>query len=239
MNKFYTDKIYVLYQNNNEKDRFKQYIERNKININYSMFKSIENTKNINKTNSKTNINDEKFNKYIKYYNNYKLNENQNSHILSFIKILEDAIKNNFKSITILEYDIYVNKNLINLLPKYKTLITNSDIIYLGSSQHYWYNPIFNTRITINNNYYNASHSLGTFGIILKKHIFTKFKNYLNTFTLPTDVILSIISYNFNSFVLYHNLIICDLSRSSILKNRDNITLFLKFKWNKLNYIIN
>ena len=168
MNTFYTNKVYILYQNDYEKDRIINYIKKFNIILDYKLFKSIDydNTINLKEEHISANL---YFNKYIKLYNNYKINKNQISHSSSIIKILKDAVNSNYSSITILEYDIYFNNNLNKLLPKYKSLIDNSDIIYLGTSQHRWYNPINNTKILYYNNYYEANHSLGTFAIILKK----------------------------------------------------------------------
>ena len=42
MNNIYTDKVYVLYQNEEEKFRFTKYIESTKIDINYQMVLSVE-----------------------------------------------------------------------------------------------------------------------------------------------------------------------------------------------------
>ena len=245
MDKFYTDNVYVLIQNNDEKQRFKNYIS--KININYNFFNSVKfnnndlkdlylltKSKNINDIND---INDINLQSYYDKYKNYKLNRNQISHIKSIIGIIKDAIKNDYKSITILEYDIFVSKDLNTLLSKYKNLINNCDIIYLGSSQHYWYNPIDYTKITYHQDYYDANHSLGTFAIILKKKVYQIYLEYLEKFLFSSDIILSIISKKFKSIVIYPNLIICDISKSSILKDRNEKETLLKFKWNKLNYI--
>ncbi len=242
MDKFYTDNIYVLIKDNDERNRFESYIS--KVNVNYDFFNSVKfNDTDLNdlfiltKSKNINNINDSYLKNYYNKYKNYKLNRNQISHIKSIIGIIKDAIKNNYKSITILEYDIFVNKDLNTLLPKYKNLIKNCDIIYLGSSQHYWYNPINYTKITYHQDYYDANHSLGTFAIILKKKVYQIYLEYLEKFLFSSDIILSIISKKFKSIVIYPNLIICDISKSSILKDRNEKETLLKFKWNKLNYI--
>lgn len=245
MNTLYTDKIFVLYQNDNEFNRFNNYVKNNKININYELIKSINFNSNddyIFLQKRKVNFKDYNFNKYLDFFKNYKLNENQISHSKSIINILKKSIENNYNSIVILEYDIILNKNIFNLLPNYKKIIHNSDIVYLGSSQHNWYNKIFNSKLEyyLNNKspHYKASHSLGTFGIILKKNVFEIYIKYLELFLFSSDIILAIISYNFKSIVIYPNLIICDLSSSTILEDRNMIRMSLKFKWNLNNYLL-
>uniref|UniRef100_A0A6C0J5R9 Glycosyl transferase family 25 domain-containing protein n=1 Tax=viral metagenome TaxID=1070528 RepID=A0A6C0J5R9_9ZZZZ len=239
MDKLYTNNVYVLIQDNNEKMRFENYIS--KININYTFFNSIKFNDNdlllLTKLRNIDNFTKHYFKSYLGKYKNYKLNRNQISHIKSIIGIIKDAFKNDYNSITILEYDIFVHKDINNLLPQYKNLINNCDIIYLGSSQHYWYNPINYTKINYHKNYYNANHSLGTFAIILKKKVYQIYLEYLEKFLFSSDIILSIISKNFKSIVIYPNLIICDISKSSILKDRNEKETLLKFKWNKYNYI--
>lgn len=241
--KFYTDKVYVLYNSDEEYNRFTSYVNSLPFKIKYIMFKSVRKDK---YDKSELNI----FNKDIKQYLNwYKsitkdelvLNKNMLSHIYSFIEILKDALICNYKSITILEYDILFHNSIENLLPNYYNLISKNDIIYLGSSQNYWINPINHSYIEIINNHYKANHSMGTFGIILKKNVFEIFIKLLEKYILPTDVCLSIISKHTNSIVLYPNLIICDISNSTIKSNnrKRNLELtFQRFRWNMNDYKI-
>jgi hypothetical protein len=227
------DNIYILYSNEDEKNRIILYL--NNYNIIFKLVKSDSTFIQYNKTYIN---NDYYFNTYNKYYNNYKLNKNQISHINSIKNILLDAKNNNYKNIMILEYDIYFHKNIKNLIIKYMNIIKNSDIIHLGSSQTFWFNPVDKTLIDFKSKYYINNHSLGTFAIILKNNIFNIYIKYLLTYTLPSDIILTIISKKFNSVVLYPNIIICDIAKSTILQNRDPIKTFIKFKWNINNYLV-
>ena len=239
-------KTFVLYQNDNELNRFNKYlpIGIKKLFEDIVYFKShiYENTKyNYNNINI-NNIN--YVDVYKKIYKN-KLNKNQLNHLLSIKKILENSLEKKYDSILILEYDVYFHKNFFEIFEKYKNLIKNNDIIHLGSSQHKWYDFITNEKINIkewkDNKYYNNSHSLGTFAIILKNNIFLDYLNLINYVLssyqyFPSDVILSILSRNYKSIVLYPNLIICDLDNSSILK-KDRTNDYIKFKWYKHKYI--
>jgi len=245
MNNIYTDNVYVLYHNEEEKTRFINYIKSSDIKLNYQLIESIkcnEEDDIISTFDRKINFSNVYFENCLNNYKDYKLNKNQISHIKSICNILLDAIKNNYDSITILEYDILINKNYNDILPKYKNLINNCDLIYLGSSQNFWYNPINYTVIDFRDNntspYYIANHSLGTFSIILKKDVIKLYLEYLNLFLFSSDIVLSIISQQFKSIVIYPNLIICDIETSNILKNRDVDKTFLKFKWEKKNYLM-
>jgi hypothetical protein len=242
--------IYILYQNNKELERIKSYMLKVNIfkdNIIYFKSKKFKSgdfkCKDIFKLNYKL---DEYQIEYLCLYNK-KLNKNQKNHLVSIKAILEDSIKNNYDQIMILEYDIYFHKNFKNLYEKYKKLIDNNDIIHLGSSQHRWYDRITIDKIKIKKYndlyYYNNTMSLGTFAIILKKNIYQTYLNFIDYFLYnkeyfyPSDVILSIISYNYKSIVLYPNLIICDISKSTILERNDYEKKIITFKWNMNNYI--
>jgi len=238
--KFYTDNVYILYSTKEEYIRFKNYIKLSNFKINYTMFKSLKLDQ---YKYFKNKLFERDINKYTEWYNTFSkellLNENQKSHIYSIIQIIEDAVLKNYNSITILEYDILFHKNLNNLITKYYNLIKKNDIIYLGSSQRYWINPIDNSYIDYkNNNYYKSNHSMGTFGIILKSNIFDIYINLLKKFILPSDVCLSILSKYSKSIVCFPNLVICDISKSTIKNDRNMNLTFQRFKWNIEDYKI-
>lgn len=232
--------IYLIYQNEIEVERFKK---NNFFNLNIIFFKSFI------FSNTKYNYNNIPiYNKFYDIYYKDDINSNQSNHQLTIKMILEDAIDNDYKEIMILEYDIYFHKNYNCLYNKYKKLIDCNDIIHLGSSQHYWYDLITKEPIKIKNynnlKFYTNNHSLGTFAIILKNKVYLEYLNFINynlstIKKFPSDVILSIISKNYKSIVLYPNLIICDITKSTIKpENRKNKNLHIKFKWNYNNYII-
>ena len=227
---------YILYQNSKEYDRIKEYLQKTVNNL----FEDIIYFKSHIYENTKYNYNDINTKYYDIYKNIYKnkLNQNQLNHLLSIKKILEDSIDKKYDSIMILEYDIYFHKNFTKLFEKY-------NIIHLGSSQHKWYDIITNEKINIKEwnklEYYTNSHSLGTFAIILKKNVYAEYLNFINYVLtsyqyFPSDVILSLISRKYKSIVLYPNIIICNLDKSSIL-SKDRSNDYIKFKWYKHKYI--
>ena len=128
METLYTEKVFILYQNNNEKNRIENYLKKFNINIKYELIKSIKYDSNDNyifNLSRTINFENEYFKKYLLYYQDYKLNKNQISHIKSIINIIEKAIKYNYESITIIEFDVYFHKNYETILPDYKILIDN------------------------------------------------------------------------------------------------------------------
>lgn len=231
-------KKYILYQNEDELNRFKK----------YNIFKDIIYYKSkIFNNNITDKYNIPSFNNKYKQFYNKKLNQNQLNHLYSIKSIIEDAINHNYNIIMILEYDVYFHKDFNKLYEQYQKLIDNNDIIHLGSSQHQWYDKITNERIKINKYgelmFYKNTHSLGTFAIILKEKVYNEYLNFINYCLFkesfyPSDVILSIVSKNYKSIVLYPNLIICDISKSTILKRDNYKHTMITFKWNINNYII-
>ena len=192
---------YVLYQNDKELNRFNKY---NIFTNNIIYFKSkvfnlelLYNFKYNSKFNSEYNSEFNFNSTYKKFYIN-KLNQSQLNHLLSIREIITDAINNNFNSIMILEYDVIFHKEFNDLYDKYKQLIDNNSIIHLGSSQHKWYDIITGEKINIKEwkgiKYYNNSHSLGTFAIILKEDIYNIYIDFINYVLyeyqyFPSDVI--------------------------------------------------
>lgn len=240
-------KIFVLHQNDKELKRFQDYL--NKYSYIYeNIYNNIIYFKSFFYINEKYNFDNFDINFISNYKNIYtkKLNQNQLNHLLSIKKILEISIEKKYDNIMILEYDIYFHKNFNKLFENYDKLIKNNDIIHLGSSQHKWFDIITQEKISIKKwrdlQYYNNSHSLGTFAIILKKNIFIEYLNLINYVLssyqyFPSDVILSILSRKYKSIVLYPNIIICNLDNSTIIK-RDRKNDYIKFKWYKDKYLI-
>ena len=249
---------YVLYINNNEKERFKNTYINNKLVLNTLFFEGIRGTdkKNSYEIYLKTNM------KYIYdkmkklsiskpvqrnvriFLNNY-IEKNGKmiksigafGHILSFIELLEHAEKttNDNEYIMILEPDVIFHKHFYKLLDSYKTLITDNNIIYLGSCQTNWKN------ITIRNwddmNYYHSNiNSYGTFSIILKKTILNEYIKLLYVKMITSDVCIYFI--NCHKIVLYPNIVIADLSDSLIREKKDMNQKSKEFKWNLHEYLL-
>ena len=231
------ENVFVLCQNDEEKLIFESSYKKANMSFNYTIIYS-DYELNYDIGTKKVN----NFGRNLFYENRYKkLNDAQYSHYYSFIKIFNIAIKNNYNKICILEYDVYFHKNFNDKIKNYSNIIKNSDIIYLGCSQHQWYDLFTGDKIEIINPQnsskeyiYKPSHSLGTFGIILSIDVIKDFLQY--EIKYPTDVMISILSYKYKSFVLYPNIVICNIYKSNILKNRD-ISTIIKFKWNLNNYI--
>ena len=196
------DKIYII---NLEKDteRLNKLIPKlKKYNIKYKLIKGVDGNK-------------------IK--NNTKLRNGQYGCLLSHIKILKDALKNNYKKIAIFEDDIFFHKNFNSILnKKYNYFINNEnyyDVLYLGSSQGYYqYKKKKWNNIKINNHYYKVNDTLGTFAFIINQKIIKKILYELNKNIKPIDSLIKrkiLKNNNYKCFALYPNIITANVENIS------------------------
>jgi len=60
----------------------------------------------------------------------------------------------------------------------------------------------------------------------------------LNSYLFTSDVALCIVSKKYNSVVIYPNIVICDISKSTIMQSRNIKATFFKFKWKLVDYLL-
>jgi len=219
----------VLYTKEDDKERFKKYSLIN----DYIFIKGIIGNDFLKEFNEiKKNANYKylpiHFQKYFQKNKSILRTPGQFGHNLSFIKILKYAIKNNLPKITIYEFDVYFHKNFNNELKKYREIIEKSKLFYLGCSQ-----KRFDFSKINNKPYYHPKETDGTFAIIIDKSIYKEYLYYLEFFLLPSDMVLWYIQerYYDECFVANPNLVIADLTKSSIKENRDQEIYSKKFNW--------
>lgn len=223
----YFDKIYVLYINDAELIRIKEKL--NKMNIHADLFKGV--------------------NGYLEkdIYNEYKNKNNDSNilncgsfgHISSFINIINDAIQNSYKKILILEPDIYFCTEFNERCTNYFKNIHDFKLLYFGASQNMIYKE--STWQYIDNNYhselangfYYAYNTLGTFAIGIDQSIFTDLVQLLEPKKNPTDVYILELQKKYVSscFVLYPNIICCDVSQSKTTFKKNQIEAINGLRW--------
>jgi GR25 family glycosyltransferase involved in LPS biosynthesis len=165
--------------------------------------------------------------------NNDIVNRGQWGCLYSHINIIRDALKNDYESILILEDDIILTDNIHIKIEKLKQFIKgheNWGIIYLGASQHIWNN------ITICEDYYHPNNTTGTFAYMIHNSFYQIILDELLKFKKPIDNYLVDIQKKYKDYmyVLYPNIIICNLEDSNIGEIRNNYEYYKKFKWDKL-----
>ena len=163
--------------------------------------------------------------------NNNIVNAGQWGCLHSHINIIKNAIQQNYNSIIILEDDIILTQDIhskINKLREFIELHNNWNIIYLGASQHNW------SDISFGINYYNAKNTTGTFAYMINNNFYRILLNEFSKMTKPVDNYLVDIQKRFygSIYVIYPNIIKCDLEESNIGEKRENIEYYKIFRWN-------
>lgn len=223
----YFDCIYGLYINNHEKKKLEYLI--NKYNIKINLFKGIDGNTKLSE-----------YNDYLKvgFINDWEIKNKKKrlsigafGHIHSFINIINDAKNKIYKKILILEADVYIGYNLFPSFADFFTVINDYKILYLGAGK-------WNDNIIYKDKYYLPNETTGTFAISFDYKIFDELIELWTKFVNPTDVCLWDLTnkYKNECFVIYPNLIICDLSNSNIQEKSNRTNLYVKFNWNLFNY---
>lgn len=203
------DKIYIINMDK-DKERLKNLDKKMKsLNLNYKRISGIDGEK-----------------VYPEYKNITKLRPGQLGCLLSHKEVLEDAIKNNYENILVLEDDIIFHKNFHSEFEKkYKYLLEKEkrfDLIYLGCSQSLgglgqW------KHTKMKNHYYDNYSTDGTFSMLINKNIFNVILNYINKLDIPIDTSISkniLKKKKYKCFTIYPHII---TSNVSLLSNTDNL----------------
>lgn len=251
---FKKENIIVPCLNNNEFQKIDYTLKSNIITKNYTKFQSVDG-KNLNYNEY---VNTSYHNIYKQFCKNTELNkkfevskllnecqeyEKKNKtkrintsgaygNLHTFINIFEYAIKMKLQKILILEPDVYLHKKFFYKLCEYNKIIKESDILYLGASQHNYKNIIdkINGELKQYNNIYKQYYTTGNFGIIYDSIVFQDILYLLKCKLFPSDVVPLKLK-NGKSYVCYPNIVICDLSSSNTSNSRNQHILNDKFNW--------
>jgi len=167
---------------------------------------------------------------------------------LSHKKIWEKCIKENLNNCLIFEDDIFFHKNFQDILESNLQVFDEFDIVFMGSNQSIFSNKInkdINNNFKLNKNYYSCNHligekniySYGTFGYFIKQKTIQIFLNEMNLpnfkwRTVDTFIQDTIEKYKLKSCTFYPNLVISDVSKSSIREGRDFLNFSIDRRWN-------
>lgn len=226
INKFF-DNVYVLYVTKKEYTTIKPRIEEEGLKVQY--FKGVNGS--------------ERRGEYSRIKAEYNKNKTDSMYITiggfghthSFIQIIEDAIKNRYNKILVLEADVYFSKQFRFDVQKY--LKKKWSMLYLGAYQFKYFmentwplieskNPDMTTK-----EYYRADKTLGTFALGLSSELFTPYLNALRTFKYTSDVQLVRLQDKYKGLVTYPNLVCCDLTESSTSVNRNQVEYMEHLRW--------
>ena len=165
--------------------------------------------------------------------------------IYSFIHILKDAKKKEYKRFLIFEDDVLLNNNFENEFGNFIQGIDNDwKMLLLGASQYGWEN--INIDTAIEKGFYfpkkrSSSNviSCGAFALGLESTVIDELIEAASAFEAPFDNMpMGEIyeSYSGKCFIAYPNIVMPDVSDSSIRGKRDQFSHSIKMKWQPENF---
>jgi glycosyltransferase involved in cell wall biosynthesis len=145
-------------------------------------------------------------------------------HLASFIDIAEDAIRNGFKKILILEADILLHKDCWSL--NFSNRPDSFKIWYLGAGK-------WNQKVESIQGGYIPNQTTGTFAVAFDISALKECIEYWMKYIEPTDVAMWPVTdkYGASCVVSYPNLIICDVATSLTGSGRSQVELSKRFDW--------
>lgn len=124
--------------------------------------------------------------------------------LLSHLKIIESAKKDNLKNILILEDDVEFNKNINELFFQYKSQIPTWDFLYFGGNHamnnHYMHPS--KCPIKISNNIYKIREAYAIHCYAVSSNLYDELLNLYNKMERPIDVLYSEIQPRVNSYII-------------------------------------
>ena len=155
--------------------------------------------------------------------------------------IFIDAIEKEYNSIVCFDDDVIFHNNFEQILSKVAFLFKRKwMMIYLGCSQFDWrhISPVSTNFLT----YYHPNNSDGSFAMAYHKNSFVQLlletKKLIGTF--DTNALKSVYNtHNNKCFVIYPNLVIADLTRSTLRPGVSMEQGSKKFRWELSQYNIN
>ncbi len=156
--------------------------------------------------------------------------------LISHYKIIEDAIKNNYNRILVFEDDVIFHKNFMLEIEKLNR-IQNWDMVLLGASEFGW--KVINLKNAESAGFYKPMGSTcGTFAYAINKRGMQTLYSNLSKFKMPADHHFINFYAQSNSFVLYPNIVIADVTDSDIRRSFNQASHSVKLKWNLEDYVL-
>lgn len=162
-------------------------------------------------------------------------------YIYTYLRILKDAKKRGFKKVLILEDDIILSRNFENDFKKFISSV-NEDwkILQLGASQYGW--SSFKLEDAIRDGYYFPCNleTTGSFAIAFDLSIVDELIGVESAFEAPFDHLPMgemYEKYKGQCFVAYPNLVMPDVTDSSIRGGRCQYEHSRKVKWSIDNFV--
>lgn len=156
-------------------------------------------------------------------------------YIATYIRILKDAKKNSYQSILILEDDVIVSHDASNVIAAFITGIPYTwKCIHFGASQYNW--DGIDIEKASQQGYYHPTQlsTCGSFAMAIRADVFDEIIELQRHFEAPFDHLPMGEIYNryaSDCYVVYPNVIIPDVTSSSIRNSRNQLTHAKQMKW--------
>lgn len=160
---------------------------------------------------------------------------------LTYIRILEEAIRNNYRRILIWDDDVILHKNFNELFEKGMALLPPGwKLIMLGAMQHHWEPWITHYRELF---YIGKGSSVASHAVGIDRRMYLPLLFYSQKLDLPIDegAVFHVQNvYADRCFIFYPNLAIQDVSESDIsssaMKKEDAGRWIKLFRWDSSQY---
>lgn len=119
--------------------------------------------------------------------------------IMSNIEIINDAKKNDYETILILEDDCYFTDEILKINDYLSVLPDDWDMFYLGGNHNVGWKGIKPPE-PINEKIIKLHHTFTTHFIALKKHMYDVILNEIKNFNQPIDVVYTTLQKQYNVY---------------------------------------
>lgn len=155
------------------------------------------------------------------------------------INVFTDALKKGYKSILVFDDDVVFNKQFHYITSTLQELIKNKSwlTILLGASEQRW--KLYNEEYVRRVGWYTPKRTDGSFAICYNYSSFQFLLHQCQKLvgTYDSNALRALYeSYPTQNFVLYPNLVIADVSESTLREDHDMIKSSEKFKWQLSDY---
>lgn len=154
--------------------------------------------------------------------------------LLSHIKALTYARKMGYSSVLVLEDDLYLHKRFEERLLDLDTVPTGWDLLYMGCFQN---REAVNLDM-ININRYMAKGSGGSFAYAVHSTVYDLLIKRIEKRVDNIEIELLKLQEEKTGYVMYENLMICEVDDSDVKEAKDIIDVAKYYGWNLNNYLL-
>lgn len=171
---------------------------------------------------------------YNKEWEKYKIEPGIWGYYMVMIKIFNDAINSGYKSILVFDDDVVFHNDFQYMTNTLESFLKKQWLtILLGASEFNW--KYYDDTIISRDGFYNPKRTDGSFAVCYNhlsyQYLLHQCIKFIGTY--DSNALRSLYEkYPEKCFVLYPNLVISDVTKSSLREDKDIIESCHKFRWN-------